>query len=157
MPSGTVQSTITVCAFLAGLIFGTIKKASGRFVTPLSFLLVGLGTLVICYARSLPIFYIAAVIFGFGFGFYNPSVTLAVAQSAASPKYGALAISLYTSVLGVAQFISAMTLSTIAKIFNLNKGLRNDWQVAWPVVLVVVAAAVVYIASTGGKEFKKKE
>lgn len=153
---GTVQSTITVCAFLAGLVFAAIKKASGRFVTPLAFLLVGLGTLVICYAKSLPLFYIAAVIFGFGFGFYNPAVTLAVAQSAASPKYGALAISLYTSVLGVAQFISAMTLSTIAKIFNLNMGLRNDWQVSWPTVLIVVAAAVVYIASTGGKEFKKK-
>ena len=120
-------------------------------------MLVGVATLLACYAKTLPLFYVAAVIFGFGFGFYNPALTVAVAQSAASPKYGAIAISVYTSVLGVAQFGSAKVLKFIAEKLGLNLGLRNDWQIAWPVVLVVTAAAVAYIMMTGGADGKKKE
>ena len=41
--------------------------------------------------------------------------------------------------------------------YGLNLGLRNDWQIAWPVVLVVTAAAVAYIMMTGGADGKKKE
>ena len=155
--TSTVQSTITVCAFLAGLVFATAKKATRRFISPLAFVLVGVATLLACYAKTLPLFYVAAVIFGFGFGFYNPALTVAVAQSAASPKYGAIAISVYTSVLGVAQFGSAKVLKFIAEKLGLNLGLRNDWQIAWPVVLVVTAAAVAYIMMTGGVDGKKKE
>ena len=65
---------------------------------------VGIAFVILIMAPSYPVMLVAAVIFGIGFGTFNPAVTMAVAGSAASPKYAALAISVYTCGTGTVSY-----------------------------------------------------
>ena len=153
---GTITSMNTYLAFVAGLIFARVKKVLGRYTTSLAFICVTISFFLMTNSTSIPLFYVAVAINGLGFGLYNPSITLAVAQSAAQPKYGALAISAYTSAIGIGQFLSAKVLKALNdSFFHLES--RADWKIArWP-VLAIAIGSVIYITLTGGKDGKKKE
>ena len=153
---GTITSMNTYLAFVAGLIFARVKKVLGRYTTSLSFICVSISFLILMNNTSIPMFYLAVAINGLGFGLYNPSITLAVAQSAANPKYGALAISGYTSAIGIGQFLSAKVLKFLNDSFFHFES-RPDWKIAfWPVAAIAVGS-IVFITITGGKDGKKKE
>ena len=153
---GTISSMNTYLAFVAGLIFAKVKKVLGRYTTSLAFICVTVAFFLMADNTSLPLFYVAVAINGLGFGLYNPSITLAVAKSAANPKYGALAISAYTSAIGIGQFLSAKAIKFLNDQF-FHIAYRPDWHIArWP-VLAIAVCSVIYIAVTGGKEGVKKE
>lgn len=152
---GTITSMNTYLAFVAGLIFAKLKKRLGRYTVSLAFICVSLSFLILTNCTSIPLFYVAVAINGLGFGLYNPSITLAVAQSAADPKYGALAISGYTSAIGIGQFLSAKVLKFVNdNYFHIAN--RADWKIArWPVFAIAIGS-IIFIALTGGKDGKKK-
>ncbi|GEM_PF-1285971 len=153
---GTISSMNTYLAFVAGLIFSKVKKVLGRYTTSLAFICVSISFLIMTNCTSIPLFYVAVAINGLGFGFYNPSITLAVAQSAANPKYGALAISGYTSAIGIGQFLSAKVLKFINDNWCHIEN-RADWKIArWPIFAIAIGS-VIFITLTGGKDGKKKE
>lgn len=154
--AGTINSTFTVASFLAGLMFGSVKKKIRRFISPLAFGLVGLAFCLMFFANNIALFYVGAVIYGFGFGFYNPALTVVAAQSAASPKYASIAIAGYTSIVGLGQFLAPIVLKKVAAILGLT-GLRTDWNIAFIGCFAVMIGAIIYIMCTGGIDGKKAE
>ena len=67
---------------------------------------------ILCFAQNLPLFIMCGAIFGLGFGFYNPTYNLLIAGTAAKPKFGSQAIAIYTSCVGLGQFLSPCLLYT---------------------------------------------
>ena len=111
-------------------------------------LCVGIAFVILIMAPSYPVMLVAAVIFGIGFGTFNPAVTMAVAGSAASPKYAALAISVYTCGTGIGQFLSPYILKFIRGIFGMTSA-RADWQIAAVCLIAgsIISAIVIFAAS----------
>ena len=149
--AGTISSTYTMAACVAGLIFGTVKGKVGRYISPLAFGLVGIGFVVLYFAPSITLFYVGAILYGIGFGFYNPALTMVAAQTAAQPKYAPIAISLYTSCVGLGQFLASIILPVVAGVFGLT-GNRTDWAIAMVGCLIFAVGAALYIASSSKKK-----
>ena len=108
----------------------------------------GIAFVILIIAPSYPVMLVAAVIFGIGFGTFNPVITMAVAGSAASPKYAALAISVYTCGTGIGQFLSPYILKFIRGIFGMASA-RADWQIAAVCLIAgsVISAIIIFAAS----------
>ena len=153
--AGTVGSINTVSAFVAGISFGTVKGKMKRYTSSLAFGLVCLGFVVLFFAKSLPLFYVGAVLYGLGFGTYNPQLTMVAAQTATKPQYAPVAIALYTSCVGIGQFLASIVLPQVAKIFNITTT-RSDWLIAFIGCGITMLVSLIYIISTGGAEKKQK-
>lgn len=82
---------------------------------------------ILLNATSVNSFSVGAVIFGLGFGIYNPNMTLAVINSAHKTAY-TLAVSIYVAVQGVGQFFSPYVLSFLTNAFGLT-GEKASWTI----------------------------
>lgn len=127
--AATVLTVFTGAAFVLGLMFGNVTKLLKQFTASFAVMTVGLAFVVLIFANSMTMLIIGAVIFGMGFGTFNPAITIAVAKSAAKPKYAAVAISIYVSATGIGQFISPYVLKFLRQTLNLT-ATRADWQIA---------------------------
>ena len=153
--AGTVSSVYTISAFVAGIIFSAVKGKAKRYTSPLAFGLVGVGLAILFFSYSLPLFYIGAIFYGLGFGFYNPQLTMVAAQTATKPIYAPIAIAVYTSCVGIGQFLASIVLPQVATIFGVTST-RSDWLLAFVGSGIAVVISVIYIIATGGAEGKKK-
>ena len=154
--AGTVSSVYTVSAFVAGVIFSSVKSKAKRYTTPLAFGLVGIGLAILYFSHSLPLFYVGAVFYGLGFGFYNPQLTMVAAQTATKPIYAPIAIAGYTSCVGIGQFLASIVLPQVANILGITST-RSDWLISFVGIGIAVVITTVYITATGGAEGKKEE
>ena len=154
--AGTVSSTFTVSAFVAGIIFAFVKGRLKRYTTSLAFGLVGLGLAILFFSQALPLFYVGAVFYGLGFGFYNPQLTMVAAQTATKPKYAPIAIAGYTSCVGIGQFMASIVLPQVARILGITST-RSDWLIAFIGCGIAVLISGIYITATGGAGGRKKE
>ena len=154
--AGTVSSVYTVSAFVAGVIFSSVKSKAKRYTTPLAFGLVGIGLAILYFSHSLPLFYVGAVFYGLGFGFYNPQLTMVAAQTATKPIYAPIAIAGYTSCVGIGQFLASIVLPQVANILGITST-RSDWLISFVGIGIAVVITTVYITTTGGAEGKKEE
>lgn len=150
-----VASTNTIFAFIAGLIFGTLQKKARRYMAIISTGLVGLALTLLCFVQYLPLFVMCGAIFGMGFGFYNPTYNLLIAGTAAKPKFGSQAIAIYTSCVGLGQFLSPYLVSGIRKLLNLNMP-RAEWRITSTITICLVIGAAIYILVTGGNKTAKQ-
>ena len=149
--AGVVSSVFTVAAFVAGVVFATVKGKLERYASPLAFGLVGVGVAILFFAQSIFMFYVGAVFYGLGFGFYNPQLTMAVAQTATKPVYAPIVIAGYTSCVGIGQFVASFVLPWVARVCHITSN-RSDWLISFVGCGVAVVISIVYIAATGGME-----
>jgi len=149
-----IASTNTIFAFIAGLIFGSIQKRAKRFMAVIATGLVGLALMLGRYVNSVPLFMCTAAIFGLGFGFYNPTYNLLIASTAAKPKYGSQAITIYTSCVGIGQFSYPYLISWITRGLHLTAP-RSEWRVTSTGLVILVSCALIYILVTGSRDRKK--
>jgi len=70
---------------------------------------------------------------------------MAVAASAISPKYAAVAISIYVSGTGIGQFLSPYALKFLRETFNLTSA-RADWQIAALTLILGSIISMVLVA-----------
>ena len=151
-----ISSTNTVCAFIAGLVFGSLHQKTKRYMAVISTGLVGLALVLGCIVQNVPLFVLTAAIFGFGFGFYNPTYNLLIASTAAKPKYGSQAIAIYTSCVGLGQFLSTYIIAGVKSLIGLTAA-RAEWKITGTATVILVILALLYIISTGGnKEHNNK-
>ena len=129
LDAANVLSTFTAFSFVAGLIYVLFAKVFKRFAPVIAILLVGAAFAIAVAAPSLPVLFAAAVVFGLGFGFTNPALTLKAASCVTEPSKTPMAISIYVCGTGVGQFLSAYILKFVTGALNLT-GSRADWQVA---------------------------
>lgn len=150
-----VASTNTIFAFIAGLVFGTLQKKTRRYMAIISTGLVGLALTLLCFVQQFPLFIICGAIFGLGFGFYNPTYNLLIAGTAAKPKFGSQAIAIYTSCVGLGQFLSPYLISGVRKLLGLNIP-RAEWRITSTATICLVVGAAIYILVTGGNKTAKQ-
>ena len=143
--SATVLSIFTAAAFVVGLLYGNIAKILRQFSASIGALFVGLSFVVLIFANSIAMLIIGAVIFGIGFGLFNPAIVIAVAKSATKPKYAAVAISIYVSGTGIGQFLSPYVLKFLRGTLNLTAS-RADWQIAAVTLILGSAISMVLVA-----------
>ena len=90
------------------------------------------------------VFIIGAIFYGFGFGYYHPQLMLIANNTAAKPIYGAIAISLYSSCMGIGQFLSPMVITFLKNLFGITHP-RGEWLIAGIGIVVCSAVASVFI------------
>lgn len=111
----------------------------------------GLALAILCFAQNFALFIMCGAIFGLGFGFYNPTYNLLIAGTAAKPKFGSQAIAVYTSCVGLGQFLSPYLINGVKNLLNLNV-LRAEWRITAVSTLCLVLGATIYIVVTGGNK-----
>ncbi|AFA49297.1 MFS transporter [Acetobacterium woodii] len=148
--SATVLTIFTASAFVVGMIYGNISKVLKQYSASFGALMVGLSFVVLVFANSMTMLIIGAIIFGIGFGSFNPAITMAVAKSAASPKFAAVAISIYVSGTGIGQFLSPYALKFMREALNLTSA-RADWQIAAVSLIVGSLVSIVLVAVNSKK------
>ena len=151
LDAANVLSTFTALSFVAGLIYVLFAKAFKRFTPVVAILLVGIAFAIATVAPSLPVLFAAAAIFGLGFGFTNPALTLKAASCVTNPSKTPMAISIYVCATGVGQFLSAYILTFVTGTLGLNMT-RADWQVASVAIIVGCVIGFVALAVTGKKK-----
>lgn len=154
--AATVLTVFTGAAFVLGLLFGNTAKLLKQFTVPFAVLTVGLAFVVLIFANSMTMLIVGAVIFGMGFGTFNPAITIAVAKSAAKPKYAAVAISIYVSATGIGQFISPYVLKFTRETLNLT-ATRADWQIAAATLIVGSVVSMVLVGMYSKKSDEVKQ
>ncbi|WP_286946427.1 MFS transporter [Acetobacterium sp. UBA5834] len=143
--SATVLSIFTASAFVVGLLYGNIAKRLKQYSASFGILCVGLSFVILLSANSLTLLILGAIIFGIGFGIFNPAIVMAVAASATSSKYAAVAISIYVSGTGIGQFLSPYALKFLRETFNLTSA-RADWQIAALTLILGSIISMVLVA-----------
>jgi MFS family permease len=148
-----ISSTNTIFAFIAGLAFGALQKKTKRYMAIISTGLVGVALVLGCLVQSVPLFMVCAALFGLGFGFYNPTYNLLIASTAAKPKYGSQAIAIYTSCVGLGQFLSPYLVDWVKQLVGLTAA-RSEWMITGTCTVVLVVLATLYIIFTGSNRQK---
>lgn len=151
LDSANVLSTFTAASFVAGLTYVGFAKVAKRFTPAIAIFLVGVAFAVAMSAPNLPAMFISAVIFGIGFGYTNPSLTLKAASGVTHPSKTPMAISIYVCCTGVGQFLSAYITKFIREALNLSSS-RPDWQIACVTILVGSILGIVLLAITGRRK-----
>jgi MFS family permease len=150
---GTISSLYTLAAFSAGLLFPYVKGACKRYTTVVPFILVGGALILLTRAESVPLFMVGALIYGLGFGFYNPQLTILAAQTATKPAYAPVAIAGYSSFVGLGQFLSPIVISFIKRTLGVAHH-RAEWLIAGTGIAVGIVVVLIYITATN---LKKKD
>ncbi|MBC3796927.1 MFS transporter [Acetobacterium tundrae] len=148
--SATVLTIFTAGAFAFGLLYGNTAKLLKQYSASFGALFVGLSFILFIFANSMTMLIVGAVIFGIGYGTFNPAITIAVAASAAQPKYTALAISVYVCGTGLGQFFSPYILKFLRGALNLTST-RADWQIAAVFLIAGSVISMIFIALNGRK------
>ncbi len=148
--SATVLTLFTASAFVVGMVYGNISKILKQYSASFGAFMVGVSFVVLVFANSMTLLIVGAIIFGIGFGSFNPAITMAVAKSAASPKFAAVAISVYVSGTGIGKFLSPYALKFTRETLNLTSS-RADWQIA-AVALIIGSLISVVLVTVNSKK-----
>ena len=133
--AGYALMLFVFCAFLSGIVYGKIRLAIKSFTLAIALGLMGFGLLICLNSASMTEFYIASVIFGFGFGLYTPEINVLIMNSAA-PAASTAANSLFVASTGIGQFISPIVISALIGFFSMN-GVRSGWFIAGAALVTV--------------------
>lgn len=140
--AGTVLTTFTLAATIAGLIYGKVSKTLKNYTLSLAIGCLSVAFFILINASSFMTFIIGGFIFGLGFGFYNPTMTIYVMNSA--PGAAMLAVSVYVSVQGVGQYLSPMILGQLTSAMGLELG-KGSWTLAaWAFAVLCVLSAILF-------------
>jgi MFS family permease len=150
LDAANVLSTFTAFAFIAGLTYVGFAKVLKKYTPVIAIFLVGTAFGIAMMAGSLPVFFVSAAVFGLGFGFTNPALTLTAAAAVTNRAYTPMAISIYVCCTGVGQFLSAYILKFLRDLLGLT-ATRADWQIACAAILAGSVIGFVCLVLSGKK------
>lgn len=148
--AANVLSTFTAFSFLAGLVYVGFAKIGRQYTPAIAILLVGIAFGIAMAASSKPLFFVSAAVFGLGFGFTNPALTLKAASGVTDKSHTPMAISIYVCCTGIGQFSSAYILKFVRDILHITAA-RADWQIACVSILSGSVIGILCIALSGRK------
>lgn len=149
--AGSVLSMFSAFTVISGFVYSVCNKILKKAMPAVAALLLGLGMMVALYANSILMLYVAAAIFGVGFGFMNPAFTLLAASSTTHPSKSPMAISLYVCSTGVGQFVSPYVMAFLTGALGLTS-IRCDWQIAAYAITVGALVGLVLSLVAGKKK-----
>ncbi len=132
-------SIVTLVAFVIGLAYGKFVGIFKQYLSCVSILFFAVGFIIASRAQSVAVYYVAAIVYGVGFGSFNPTYTLKAASSVKKPEYTPMAISFFICAMGLGQFLSPYIMLFIKNTFNLGSIAKVDWVIA-SVLLIVIGA-----------------
>ncbi|AFA49299.1 MFS transporter [Acetobacterium woodii] len=148
--SATVLTLFTASSFVVGMLYGNFSKVLKQYSASFGAFMVGVSFVILVFANSMTLLIVGAIVFGIGFGAFNPAITMAIAKSAASPKFAAVAISVYVSGTGIGKFLSPYALKFTRETLNLTSS-RADWQIAAVALIVGSLISIVLVALNSKK------
>ncbi|HEY3426731.1 MAG TPA: MFS transporter [Negativicutes bacterium] len=146
---GMLFTIFTIGAFVSGLIFGKILGIFKRNTIAFACGVMSVGLFMALNSDDLNLYYVIALIYGFGFGTFNPQLFLSIADSV-HPSASALAISVMLAFCMFGQFLSPIALAYISNIVGLV-GPKAGWMIAAPCLLAACLLLVVRNAVTKPK------
>jgi MFS family permease len=145
--SGTIMSTLTLATAAGAILYGFfIKGPLGGFDIPISMLLCGIGFLILVNFVSVPMYYVAVIIFGFGFGIFNPALILQCVKVV--PKESAtLSLSILAAMQNFGQYLCAYVLAFLAGVLGITVTVNalSDFAIAGPATLIFAVVMFVLI------------
>ncbi|OBR89641.1 bacillibactin exporter [Clostridium ragsdalei P11] len=144
--AGMVLTAFTGGAFAAGLLYGRIFNIFKRFTIAISVGLLGISFLILLNVNTYSMYLLAGIIFGLGFGTYNPDYAAKLVVSS-DKSISARTFSVSVALQGLGQFVSPIILGSITSIFAL-KGPKADWVVASVCLLSACVVMSLVIAFT---------
>jgi MFS family permease len=129
--AGTASVVMTFSSFggiAAGIILGWVTKIFRDYSIVFALAFLAVGSIMLVFVHTAPMFMLAYALWGLGFGTFNPLIILEVMGSVAKSA-AALALAVLTSAMGIGQFISPMCYSIVNNLIGLE-GSRSSWIVA---------------------------
>jgi len=153
LQAATIMSTITFATAAAAILYGLfIKNHLGGFDIPISMGLMAISFFIFTHYFTLSAYIGGAVVFGVGFGIYNPALILQtvklIPREAATSSLAFLA-----AAQNLCQFLSAYVLAFLAPIMGagvINKQLAG-WDVSFPFVVGFTVIVIILIAVVKSK------
>ncbi len=151
--AGWIMSLETIMSAVGAICYGAFLKGRlGGFDLPVAFALEIVGFAIMCNMVTVPGFVIGTVLYGFGFGVFNPALILQLVK--VLPREGAtLGLSILAGAQNLCQFFSAPVLAFLAPLLGVagvvgeaSASLAN-WNVSWRVgivYLIVVTAIIIF-------------
>jgi len=148
--AGWISSLQTISCAVAALLYGGFLRGRlGGWDIPISIVLEVIGFFVLTHVPTVPGFVAGTILFGLGFGIFNPALILQFVK--VLPKEGAtLGLALLAGSQNLFQFFSAPVLAFLAPILGVAgiageaSGSLANWNVAWiiGIAYVVISLAI---------------
>lgn len=136
--AGFVLTLFTVGSFIASMMYGRIiSKIFRKFTIVLAVGLYGLSFLLLVSVNTYSMFCVAGIIYGLGFGTFNPEIVIKVIKSSSAPA--AISTGILFALQGLGQFSSPFALTAITKILRIS-GIKAAWNVS---AVCVLGAAII--------------
>jgi MFS family permease len=126
--AGVVMTFSSVGGIIAGIILGWVTKLFRDYAIVFALIFLAVGSILLLFVQTAPMFMLAYALWGLGFGTFNPLIILEVMGSVAKSAT-AFAVAVLTSAMGIGQFISPMFYSLLHNLFGFE-GARSSWVVA---------------------------
>ncbi|NTU88940.1 MAG: MFS transporter [Actinobacteria bacterium] len=153
LQAATIMSSITFATAAAAILYGAVIKGHlGGFDIPISMVFMAVAFFIFSHYFTLSMYIAGAIIFGIGFGIYNPALILQCVKLI--PREAATSsLSYLAAIQNLGQFLSAYVLAFLAPIMGAGLVVKQlaGWEVAWPFVIGFVVLATVLIAVVKGK------
>jgi Arabinose efflux permease len=143
--AGYILMLFTFCSFVTGIIYGKVRSIIRYYTLALALGFMGIGLLICVLSASIAMFYIAAAVYGCGFGFYTPEINVLIMNSAA-PEASTFSNSLFVASTGIGQFLSPMVVAAIAAVLSLS-GTRAGWQIAGTALMIICLLTVIIVTA----------
>jgi len=143
--SANVMSTITLATAAGSILYGLfIKGRLGGFDIAIAMAIEAIGFFMLANLVTLPMYYAAAIVFGFGFGLMNPAIILQCVK-VVPRESGTLALSIFAAAQNLGQYLCAYVLVFLASLFDLSTVAASlkDFTIAGPAMAIF--AVVVFI------------
>ena len=102
--AGVILSVFSACSCVGGFVFVWFQQPLRQYTVPVAAALLGASLLLMFFSRSMPLMYVAAAVFGMGFGFLNPGLALLVADRSRMADEVPRMLSLHLALNGFGQF-----------------------------------------------------
>ncbi|BAE83060.1 MFS transporter [Desulfitobacterium hafniense] len=148
-----VMNLFTVGIFLGSFTYGWTTKLLKRFDIPFTILVYGIVLVILPRFVTLPVYMICALIFGWAFGAYNPSLVLAVSRQG-SALAATAAIAFFVAGQGLGQFIQPYFM-LLTGVFGLNEpwGELAPWVMAGPMLIAISICSFIWVVKITNRKF----
>lgn len=154
--AGFVLTLFTVGSFIASMMYGRIiTKIFKKFTIVLGVGFLGLSFLLLVNVNTYSLFCVAGVIYGLGFGTFNPEIVLKVIKSSSAPA--AISTGILFALQGFGQFLSPFALTSVTRMFGIT-GPKAAWHIAAVGVLgiAIILCVVLVFTKTEERSFVEK-
>ena len=138
--AGTVSSMFLLLGIPAGILLGKVMKLLGRNLMWCMSLLMAVALVLVFAAKSLPIVYVAAVLFGIGYAIRNPAAITFV-SGMVDNKTVPVAVSLNQGLSALGMFCTPLIVNTLSGLFG--GGSRGAFLIA-AIGMAVMAALYLF-------------